>query len=73
MATRRLTWRTDQGDVARGTNPDCDAALRPRGSARVARAGGAQGAAKWQGGHAATWASVWGATCRFGNREDNDN
>ena len=72
MATRQLTWRTDQGDVARGTNPGCDAALRPRGSARVARAGGAQGAAKWQGGHEATWAPVWGATCRFSNREDND-
>ena len=30
--------------MARGTNSGCDAALRPRGSARVARAGGAQGA-----------------------------
>ena len=48
----------DQGDVPRGTNSGCDAALRPRGSARVARAGGAQGATKWQGGHAATWAPV---------------
>ena len=60
---RRLTWRTGQGDVARGTNPGCDVALRPRGSARVARAGGTQGAAKWQVGHAATWAPVWGDTC----------
>ena len=34
-------------DVACGTNSGCDAALRPRGSAWVARAGGAQGAAKW--------------------------
>ena len=25
------------------------------------------GAATWQGGHAATWAPVLGATCRFGN------
>ena len=30
-----------QDDVARGTNSGCDTALRPRGSARVARAGGA--------------------------------
>ena len=30
--------------MARGTNSGCDTALRPRGSARVARAGGAQGA-----------------------------
>ena len=30
--------------MARGTNSGCDAALRPRGSARVARVGGAQGA-----------------------------
>ena len=29
------------GDVARRTNSSCDVALRPRGSARVARAGGA--------------------------------
>ena len=28
-------------DVARGTASGCDAALRPRGRARVARAGGA--------------------------------
>ena len=60
-------------DVARGTNSGCDAELRPRGNAKVARAGGAQGAAKWHGGHGATWAPVWGATCRFVNREDNDN
>ena len=30
--------------MVRGTNSGCDAALRPRGSARVARAGGALGA-----------------------------
>ena len=42
--TRRLTWLTSHGDVARGTNSGCVAALRPRGSARVARAGGAQDA-----------------------------
>ena len=59
--------------MARGTNSGCDMALRPRGSARVARAGGAQGAAKWQGGHAATWAPVWGATCGFDKRGDRDN
>ena len=28
--------------MARGTNSGCDVALRPRGSARVARAGGAR-------------------------------
>ena len=56
-------------DVA-GPTSSCDAALRPRGSAPVARAGGAQGAAKWQGGHTATWAPVWGATCRFANKEE---
>ena len=28
----------------------------------------AQGAAKWQGGHTATWAPLWGATCRFANK-----
>ena len=39
-----LTWLKGQGDVARGTNSGCDAALRPCGSARVACAGGAQGA-----------------------------
>ena len=33
-----------EADVARGTNSGCDVALRPRGSARVARAGGALGA-----------------------------
>ena len=49
--------------MARGNSSRCDAALRPRARARVARAGGAQGAAKWQGSHAATWAPVWGATC----------
>ena len=54
--------------MACGTNSGCDAALWPRGSARVARSGGAQGAAKWQGGHAATWAPLWGATCRFANK-----
>ena len=63
----------DQGDVAGGTNSGCDASLRPRGSTRVARAGSAQGAPKWQEGHAATWAPVWGATCRFANRENRDN
>ena len=58
----RVTWHAER--------PGCDVALRPRGSAWVARAGGAQGAAKWQGGHTATWASVWGATCRFANKEE---
>ena len=38
--------------MARGTNSGCNAALRPRGSARVARAGGAQGAPS---GKEATW------------------
>ena len=33
-----------EANVARGTNSGCDVALRPRGSARVARAGGALGA-----------------------------
>ena len=46
VATRRLTWRKGQSDVASGTNSGCDVALRPRGSALVARAGGARGAAK---------------------------
>ena len=58
--------------MARGTNSGCDATLRPRGSARVARAGGAQ-ARQVAGGHAATWAPVLGATYRFGNRENRDN
>ena len=35
---RRMTWRA--ADVAHGTASRCDAALRPRGRARVARAGG---------------------------------
>ena len=34
---RRLTWRA--ADVARGTASGCDAALRPRDRARVARTG----------------------------------
>ena len=32
MATeprRRLTWHMGQGEVTRGTNPGCDAAMRP--------------------------------------------
>ena len=40
MASRprqRLTWRA--ADMARGTASRCDAALRPRGGARVARTG----------------------------------
>ena len=32
-----------EADVVRGTNSGCDVALRPRGSARVARAGDALG------------------------------
>ena len=50
LLTCRLTWRAEadvaraEADVARGTNSGCDVALRPRGSARVARAGGALGA-----------------------------
>ena len=55
-------WRAAV-DVARGTASMCDGALRPCGKARVARAEGAKDAATWQGGHATTWAPVWGATC----------
>ena len=36
-----LTWRA-AADVVRGTASGCDAALRPRGRARVARTGGAK-------------------------------
>ena len=28
--------------------------------------------ATWQGGHAATWAPVWSATCKVGKRGDSD-
>ena len=59
-----LMWRA-AADVARGTASRCDAALRPRGRARVARAGGAKDTSTWQGGHAITWAPVWGATWRL--------
>ena len=50
LLTCRLTWRAEadvaraEADVVRGTNLGCDVALRARGSARVARAGGALGA-----------------------------
>ena len=56
-----------QADVARGTASRCDAALRPRGRARVARV-----TRKWRWrvarGHAdgSTWAPVWGATWQAG-------
>ena len=44
--TCRMTWQA-AADVARGTASRCDAALRPRGRARVARTG-AGGADAWQ-------------------------
>ena len=46
--------------MARGTNSGCDAALRPHGSARVTRAGGALGAPS-------------GRAPRIGNRRNRDN
>ena len=44
---RRLTWRAT--DVARGTASGCDAALRPRGRARVARTGSRSAVARPRG------------------------
>ena len=43
-------------------------ALRPHGRAAGGPHGAQEahsGAATWQGGHATTWAPVWGATCRL--------
>ena len=53
----------------------CDAALRPRGRAASGPRGVQEahsGAATWQGGHATTWAPVWGATCRLVIEGDGD-
>ena len=53
----------------------CDAALRPRGRAASGPRGvqeALSGAATWQGGHATTWAPVWGATCRLVIEGDGD-
>ena len=57
--------------MARGTASGCDAALRPRGRARVARTGRRRriGRGHVAGGHAimrSTWAPVWGATWQAG-------
>ena len=53
--------------MARGTASGCDAA-EPGWPAQEAHSG----AATWQGGHAARWAPVWGATCKVGKRGDSD-
>ena len=63
---RRLTWRAV--DVARRTASGCDAALRPRGRAPVARTARRR-RGHVAGGHAitwSTWAPVWGATWQAG-------
>ena len=57
--------------MARGTASWCDAALRPRGRARVARTGRRRriGRGHVAGGHAitwSTWAPVWGAMWQAG-------
>ena len=59
--------------MARGTAPRCDAALRPRGRARVARTGRKRriGRSHVAGGHGhaitrSTWAPVWGAMWQAG-------
>ena len=57
--------------MARGIASGCDAALRPRGTARVARTGRRRriGRGHVAGGHAitrTTWAPVWGATWQAG-------
>ena len=66
-------WRAGPGaaDVARGTASGCDAALRPRGRARVACTGRRRhiGRGHVAGGHVITlspWAPVWGATWQAG-------